>query len=746
MRQTFQKWLFVFIAAAFVFTFALSYFIQTKQARDSALELIRLKILDAKRQLALTAGNVRSVDQITGQAGIAKARALSRMIELQPALLQSAAELNALRVVLDVDEIHVSDASGVLIASQPNNYVGFEMDSTYQSMQFMPAIGNSDFELIQEPIEKGIDGELFQYAGVARRDEPGIVQVGFRPQRREEAMKLADYRRIADNCRIGSNGGIVITRNSRIVSVNAAGMEGRLINALGINSSDIRDGHIFHVKLDSEEYICLAENYNEYSIIGMLPQNEMYISRNSVIFVLIVVNLFLFGIVFVLVSMLVQRVVINGIYRVNASLAKITEGDLEEKVNVEETPEFRLLSSGINSTVDALKKAIAETAARLDAELEFARAIQLSVLPNVFPPYPDHTEFSIQASMAAAKEVGGDFYDFFLIDDDHLAFLVADVSGKGIPAALFMMNAKTLIRSLAETGLAPDQVLCTANNRICANNDAGMFVTALLCVLELSTGKLVCANAGHNPPLLRRRGGAYEYFKLRPGLVLGGMENIRYRAAELTLGAGDSIFLYTDGVTEAQDKQGGLFGEERLALELNSISDSAELLSGVRRAIDRFADGAEQADDITMLLLEYHGSADDDAVLTVPAQRCEWPRVLEWLEVQLQRSNAVPKVQMQLAVAVEELFVNIASYAYDGASGEVELRFRLESSPRAVVMTVTDSGKAYNPLEQDVPDLALSAAERPVGGLGILMVKKIADRVTYDRQGERNVLTVRKEL
>lgn len=246
---------------------------------------------------------------------------------------------------------------------------------------------------------------------------------------------------------------------------------------------------------------------------------------------------------------------------------------------------------------------------QIASELSVATHIQTSMLPRIFPAFPAQKEFDIYAMTNPAKEVGGDFYDFFLVDDDHLAVVVADVSGKGIPAALFMVIAKTLIKDHAQRGTSPDVVFTEVNRLLCEANDEGMFVTAWLGVLELSTGHLSYVNAGHNPPLLRRAGGGYDYLRTRSGFVLAGVEETRYHSCSLELAPGDALFLYTDGVTEATDAEKQLYGEERLAAALNSHKDYApkELLSAVRDDVEAFVGQAPQFDDITVLSLCYYG-------------------------------------------------------------------------------------------------------------------------------------------
>lgn len=246
---------------------------------------------------------------------------------------------------------------------------------------------------------------------------------------------------------------------------------------------------------------------------------------------------------------------------------------------------------------------------RIGAELEVATQIQASMLPCIFPAFPERKEFDIYASMTPAKEVGGDFYDFFLVDDNHLAMVIADVSGKGVPAALFMVIAKTLLKNCAQTGASPKQVLERVNNQLCENNDAEMFVTVWLGILDLSTGGLVAANAGHEYPALRRAEGSFELVKDKHGFVLAGMEGSRYQEYDLKLEPGDTLFVYTDGVAEATDAHEELYGTDRMLKALNQMGDAGPeaLLPGVKADIDAFVGQAPQFDDITMLGLRFIG-------------------------------------------------------------------------------------------------------------------------------------------
>ena len=246
---------------------------------------------------------------------------------------------------------------------------------------------------------------------------------------------------------------------------------------------------------------------------------------------------------------------------------------------------------------------------RLETELTMASPIQADMVPNIFPAFPERGEFDIYASMNPAKEVGGDFYDFFLVDDDHLCMVIADVSGKGVPAALFMMASKIILANNAMLGKKPAQILTDTNASICSNNREEMFVTVWLGILELSTGKLTAANAGHEYPVLTDAEGRFGFVKDKHGLVIGGKEGIRYSEYELELKPGSKLFLYTDGVPEANNEKEELFGTDRLLRALNEKKDTSpeDILSRVRGAVDVFVNGTEQFDDLTMLCLEHKG-------------------------------------------------------------------------------------------------------------------------------------------
>ena len=383
----------------------------------------------------------------------------------------------------------------------------------------------------------------------------------------------------------------------------------------------------------------------------------------------------------------------------------------------------------------------------ISTELNVANRIQADMLPRIFPAFPDRNEFTIFASMDPAKEVGGDFYDFFLVDDDHLAMVVADVSGKGVPAALFMVIAKTLIKNRGLVGESPSEILQNVNNQLCEGNEEEFFVTVWMAILEISTGKGWAVNAGHEHPVIRRNNGPFELVVYRHSPAVAVMPGIRFRQHEFRLNPGDSLFVYTDGVPEATNAKGELFGNERMleSLNKNPATEATELLRGLRRDIDAFVAEAPQFDDITMLMMQYWGP-QNKGDLTVEARKENLPQVLGFLDEHLESCGCPMKVQAQMDIAVEEIFVNIASYAYENEPGKVTIRLRETEDPKGITVTFVDEGAPFDPVTRPDPDVTLSAKERSIGGLGIYLVKKSMDDVRYRYEGNLNILTLTKRF
>lgn len=317
--------------------------------------------------------------------------------------------------------------------------------------------------------------------------------------------------------------------------------------------------------------------------------------------------------VVVLSALKTAHSIVNPIRTLIQGVNTISEGKLDYSIEVKSGDEVESLANAFNTMTVKLNEYMSNfreatiERERISAELSVAKTIQNSMLPCIFPPFPDYKEFDIYALMNPAKEVGGDFYDFFFVDKDRLAFVIADVSGKGIPAALFMVIAKTLMSNETQNRKDPAEVFRVVNNKLCENNDAGMFVTAFMGILNIKTGHFVFSNAGHNPPLLYRDGKNFDWLRTPPKLVLGGFKGVQYENYEMHLGKNDILCLYTDGVTEALNKKGELYSDSALKTCLNKDGVSAKpvdkILHHVEKSVKEFSRGAEQADDMTMLII-----------------------------------------------------------------------------------------------------------------------------------------------
>jgi sigma-B regulation protein RsbU (phosphoserine phosphatase) len=324
--------------------------------------------------------------------------------------------------------------------------------------------------------------------------------------------------------------------------------------------------------------------------------------------------------------------------------------------------------------------------------------------------------------------------------------VIGDVSGKGIPAALFMMVTNILISDRTTMGGSPAEILSFVNDNICPRNQAEMFVTVWLGILEISTGRLTAANAGHEYPALKRPDGSFALLKDKHSFVVGGMEGVKYREYELQLEPGTKLFLYTDGVPEATDAGNAMFGAQRMLAALDRASEGTpeELLRSVRGSVDEFVGDAEQFDDLTMLCLHYRGPAARE--LRTEALIENIPAITEFVERELEKLDCPPKARIQLDIAIDELVSNVAKYAYSPETGPVTVRVEVEKEPTAVILSFIDGGRPYDPLAAGDPDVTASAEERGVGGLGVYMVKRSMDDVSYEYKDGQNILRIRKNL
>ena len=603
-------------------------------------------------------------------------------------------EVDSVAHLFDIDELCIVDRAGIVIASNDPDSLGVDMNKKEATQPFA-ALTNGTTKVVTQPFRShAYSKSRRKYLGVPFPGGDGYVQVGMDEARMPKMINtqlsfLFDAEMGDTVCYLCAD-----METGSLVSTYLEGCETPTLEEIGFDASDVSDPNVtFEQTLFGDKAFCRSYVFGGHRFIMVVPSAEFYGTRD----VLMVVMTILLALVLGAFVVLLLRIS-NDARRIKAFYA-------------------------------------AEDAARAK-DMVIAKTIQTSALPV---PLAANPCFRLAASMTPAREVGGDFYDFFMLDATHLAFLVADVSGKGVTAALYMMTAKTVIKDalLATRDIAA--AFTEANRELCRNNSANMFLTAWGGVLDLETGVVAFVNAGHNPPA--KVGKSVEWLADKSGTVMAFMDCVKYTPRLAHLAPGDVLFLYTDGVTEAMDRKGELFGEERLAATLAAVSSSSpDTVCGVVRvAVAAFADGAPAVDDLTVLAVQYVRQSERFVRSFPPTQEgiCQASAYLdECLKEQ------PPGAQSSLHIILDEIASNIVKHS--GASGfEVDVEFT--EDPAGVRLVFVDDGVPYDPLSHADPDTKLPAAERPIGGLGIMMVKKMADSISYERARNRNFLTVFKK-
>lgn len=629
---------------------------------------------------------------------------------------ESSRRLRLLANELGVDEICISDANGMLTHSARRYEVGaldFSKDKG-QAGEFASLL-HDKYELSQPLMPNSLRGDMVKYVGVWIPDG-GFVQVGGREKSVRNLARTAVTGLTHGWHVSGDNGGIYITtENGTIISHPEEGNEGGQWREPG------------------EDNYCERRVIEGFPVYIVIPRRTAVVERR----VLVSTSAFLNVVALVLASILVG-IVIAGYVR-------------------------------------------DQIAVRRRKEMAMAAEIQESSIPRVFPPFSEELRMDIFASMRTARDVGGDFYDFYFSGPSRLTFLVADVSGKGVPAALFMMRAKATIKAAMQTGLPLSEVAGRVNDALSRDNDASMFVTAWIGDINLATGLVTYVNAGHNPPILIKDGAGATFVRELSGLMFGAMPGMKYQSRELKLSPGDMIYLYTDGMTEQPDAAGSLFGEERLMASINSLReggvqalnrDKSPLLAALFAAVVAHGAGIEQADDCTQLIFRYNGPNDEGnakpatgtqengASRKFPATQEGVAAASAFLDEVMEGADtmdetvdtakggipeASPRVSRPssllpaLHIILDEIASNIVKHS---GADDFELAIRQLDDPPGIKLTFSDGGRPFDPLAQSEPDTTLPVEERPIGGLGIMMVRKMASSIEYRQKAGRNVLTI----
>lgn len=405
------------------------------------------------------------------------------------------------------------------------------------------------------------------------------------------------------------------------------------------------------------------------------------------------------------------------------------------------------VSNGLNKRTYSLlvtEIQVSNEQARTNTELDVAKDIQLATLPVEFATSED---IEIQAELKAASSVGGDFYDYFILDDDHTALLIGDVSGKGIPAAMFMMKTITCFRNFVSLNRTPAETLKEVNRVINSGNDTAMFVTCFYAIINTKTGEMQFANAGHNPPVVGQKQN-YSFLKCNSGFVLGPLAEVFVKDETYQLQNGDTFTLYTDGITEAKNEKSELYGEKRLIDLFNSKNFSCllELHHSLKDDIAKFIGRAEQSDDMTYITLKYHGDHYSYLEKTFSGVMDSLPKMLDFISGFVKEKNVSDSFANNLMVVSDEMLSNIVKYGYKDKKGDIYLRLLFNADLNEFVMTIIDRGEPFDPFSVDNKPLEGDVSEREEGGLGILIVKNIMDEYAYDYINQKNIVTLKKRF
>ena len=636
------------------------------------------------------------------------------------------AEVSAVAAEFDIDELCLVDRSGIIVATNDPDSRGVDMNAKNETRPYA-VLTNGETRVVSQSFRRhAYSNSRRKYLGVPFPGGDGYVQIGFDESRMNKmiALQLSFLfdAQMEDTvcylCADAKTGALISTQLEPGMPKTLDEIGFDLTKApeadkplLGAGEED-EAGKTFEQTLYGRRTFCRSFVFGGHRFLMIEPEDEFFGTRDMIAATLA----------------LLLALVLGG---------------------------FAFLLDRIFRDADRLKAFYAAADEARAKDMEIAKAIQSSVLPL---PLGENPYFRLSASMTPAREVGGDFYDFFMLDQTHLAFMVADVSGKGVTAALYMMNAKTLLKNAVLALRDPAAAFSQVNAELCRSNTANMFLTAWGGVLDLETGLVTFVNAGHNSPVKveNRKPGSQKpvYVTEKSGPVLAFLDDIKYKSRTLSLNPGDTLFLYTDGVTEAFDCAGVLFGEARLVNAIDAVTEPnpKSFCNVVRMAVAAFAEGISQADDLTVLAVQYV-SRPQRFVRSFPPTQDGIAAASSFLDECFEkfggeerfRSSEVEHTGLQtsklpaLHVILDEICSNIVKHS--SASG-FEVDIELLADPDGVKLTFRDDGIPYDPIAHADPDTSLPAEERPIGGLGIMMVRKMADSMSYKWAHNRNLLTI----
>ena len=723
------------------------------------------------RSAAFGAQVTSDVEKAIGEQMIVEATIAAHLVALGEAAGVGSKEINRrLKQIADdavLDEFWITDEKGHAYLRNIT-----EVDFTFspdrerqpQAHSFWPLLTGKNKAVVQDARQREIDTQVFKYVGVAGVDKPRIVQVGIHAGMLQQLQQRMGLTRLVNQ--LVAEGSVIAIRvlDKNMITVEYAEKvrdkklpeptetdlaDWRKLVSEGRTDSSLEASLLNVVAPIGEE----GGELKGGAILVTLPTDHVQAAIQNRIRLAAVVSalvLLLGSVIAIFCAKTISRPIVD----LTEMTRRIAGGDFTQRIAISARNEIGTLAASFNEMTRRLNESIEhlkETTAakeRIESELQIAHEIQMSMVPKIFPPFPDRTEFDIFAALVPAKEVGGDLYDFFFIDDDHLCFAVGDVSGKGVPASLFMAVTKTLFRATAGNGGTPGEILARLNAEIGRDNESCMFVTFFCGILNIRTGQVHYSNGGHNLPYYLRRDGVSPLENFG-GISLGLVEQSPYASGRMLLRPGEALLLYTDGVTEAMNLSRTLYSDERLEqfLEKSQSSAPRQIIGDLIADVRHFAGEAPQSDDITLLALQYFGTAKE---------------MIESLEIKVQnklsaldsanqaltefgRRHGLPEsVLHDLNLVLGELLTNIISYGYTD-SEEHEITMRLNVEPEEIRVEVEDDGTPFNPLEVPEVDTTKPLEERAVGGLGIHLVRKLMDSLEYERLDDRNFLTIKKK-
>lgn len=682
MRRTFLIRLFLLLLVVFAMMGVGMYVHLTRHVHERAEQMMSGRVNDLLELLVHEDECEESARELYEETSLHRAHAAAELLLRNNAALTRQEDLQELCNLLGAEELLLTDGEGNITASAPTLHNGHRLDEDDHLRDFAVCAEDSSAELCRTLRPATAEGAMMQYAGVHRRDAAGALLIGFSTHRLHRERSNEALRRLAEHYNMGERGHIIAFRGGALIN------RGRLnTNTAELLSLPLR--RVSEIRVDGTDYFTYAAEHRSYRLIALMPAAEIYRNSMKTLRSLLLSNVFFFCIMFAAVAFLLQHYVVRGVVRVINSLRRITDGDLTERVEVTDTPEFRRLSGDINAMVDTLRCYGEEEIADMNRELELARSIQSAALPNRFPAFPHRSEFDLYAACVPAASVGGDFYDFFLLGEDRLCFLVADISETGIPAALYMMRCMSLIRAEARGGARPRTLARMVNKALCEGQTQGIHLSLFFGSLRISTGELRFINAGEPQAMLQHEGGSYDMLPMHADMVMGLAEEAEYTESRLTLAPGDRLVLWTRGVTEAADEHNAPFGLERLRDALNEPAAAiADVVHQTRAAIRRFLNGTAIKEDVTILALEYRSQRHSKGDISLTAGA---PSGLnELIDAQMEAVFAAP-------VEIEQMKSSAAA-VLAALPADCTVQLRLTCDESSAVLTLRYTEPRINPL------------------------------------------------